>query len=339
MSPRTFLFPLLLLSAPLFAQGEVDLRTTAKKGSSVWLAHTMKQEQNIDMGGQQMESGNVVTRTLHVAVKDVDDKGNLVVETKIARVQGSASIPMMGDTEFDSAEPAAADEEDDGMGGMTAMIGKSMMAGAGKTFTAKVSPYGKVIELMADAKELLAGAEKGPMGAGFDESTMKQLIEGTFGKLPEKPTAVGAKWADNEQESGSRVPMKRNIEMALAKADAELFEITATGTLEQVAQLDGAGAPQGDDEEAAMAREAMKSMKIKNGKANGTLKVSRTDGFVLESSLVVTMDVEMSAGPMGDMQMAMKITTSTKRSSEEAATPKKAAAPAKTDGGEKKEGK
>ena len=336
MSPRTFLFPLLLLSAPLFAQGEVDLRTTAKKGSSVWLAHTMKQEQNIDMGGQQMESGNVVTRTLHVAVKDVDDKGNLVVETKIARVQGSATIPMMGDTEFDSASPAAEGDEDDGMGGMTAMIGKSMMAGAGKTFTAKVSPYGKVIELMADAKELLAGAEKGPMGAGFDEATMKQLVEGSFGKLPEKPTAVGAKWADNEQESGSRVPMKRNIEMALAKADAELFEITAAGTLAQLEQKDAA--PAGDDEDGAMA-EAMKSMKIKNGKANGTLKVSRTDGFVLESNMVVTMDVEMSAGPMGDMQMAMKITTSTKRSSEEAAAPKKAAAPAKTDGGEKKEGK
>lgn len=319
MTPRTLLFPFLLV-APLFAQGEVDLRTTAKKGSSVWLVNEQKQEQNIDMGGQQMETGNTTNRVLQITIKDIDDKGNLVVETNIARVYGSASIPMMGDVEFDSASPEDGDEDD----GMMGMMKKGIMTGAGKTFTAKVSPNGKVVELMPDAKAILAGAHPGMMGAGVDENALKQMVEGAFGELPEKAVAVGAKWKAAEMEKDQRVPFKNNIELTLTKCDADAFEVTAAGTVEQSAPVADDKDGDKDDPEAGEMREALKSMKVKNGKATGTQKVSRTDGFVVEANQVMTMDIEMTAGPMGEMQMAMKMTRIWKRATAEAATPKKA---------------
>ncbi len=330
------LFPLLCLAAPLFAQGEVDLRTTAKKGSSVWLVVETKLEQAIDMGGQEVETAQNTTRVLHVAVQEVDDKGNLTVATKIARVQGNMTMPMgMGDFEFDSAGPDEAADEEDGMGGMGSMMKKAMMAGAGKTFTAKLDSRGKVVELMDDAKEILRGNEGGMMsGNALDEGTLKHMVEGAFGTLPEKPVAVGSKWEHKQKDTNGRMPIEHKVEMTLAKADDDSFEITAIGTVEKPEAPTPAAdakeeAPGAEDQE-AMARDMMKSMKVKNGKLTGSTRVSRKDGFVIDATNTVTMDVEMSAGPMGEMAMQMKSTTTTKRGSEDAAA-KKAPAPAKDD--------
>jgi hypothetical protein len=324
------LFPL-LLATPLFAQGEVDLRVSAKKGASVWLLVDTKLEQTIDMGGREMETAQNTSRVLNVTVKDVDDKGNLIVETKIARVHGNMTMPMgQGDFDFDSAGAKPAEDEDDGMGGMGTMMKKAMMAGAGKTFTAKVDTRGKVVELMDGAAELLKGNEGGMMsGNALDEGTLKHMVEGAFGVLPEKPVAVGAKWQHSQKEANGRMPMEQKLEMTLAKADDEAFEITATGTVEkpEAPAADKDKQPESDDPQATMAREVMRSMKVKNGKLTGAQRVSRKDGFVLDSTNTITMDVEMSAGPMGDMSMTMKTISATKRTTAEAAEAKKAEKP------------
>lgn len=320
---RTFL-PL-LLTAPLFCQGEVDLRTTAKKGGSVWLLQEMKMDQTIDMGGQQMETGQHVTRTVHVAVKDADDKG-LTVVIKLARVQGTIIMPMgMGDSEFDSATPdAGGDDDADPTGGMASMVKKSMLAGVGKSFTAKVGPNGKVVELV-DTKDILDGNDEGGMmgGSGITEDTLREITEAAFGALPEKPTAPGGKWSTTNEQGGGRMPFTSKLELTLAKVDADAFEITAAGTVEKPAADEKADGKAKEGEEDNPAAEMMKGMKISNGKVTGTEKVSRQDGFVLESSTVMTMDVEMDT-QMGSMNMSMKSTKSTKRTTEAAAMAKKA---------------
>jgi hypothetical protein len=311
MSPRPFrsFLSALLLTAPLLAQGEVDLRTTATKGGSVWLVIEMKQEQSIEAAGQSFDSTNVTTRTVHLTVKDVDDKGNLIVETKVVRAHGTLSIPMMGDAEFDSANGDTGDEQDGMVGGMV----KSMLAPVGKSFTAKVSTLGKVVELMDDAKELTKATD-GPGAIEADQ--LKSMVEGAFGDLPEKPTAVGAKWSNNETVTNSRMPVQTKLEMTLAKVEADTFEITAAGTVEKPEAKD-AGSDEADDEMAAM----MKSVVMSNGKLVGSLKVSRRDGFVLESTTTTTMDIEMGGG---QMNMSMKMIQSTKRTTEADAVPKKA---------------
>lgn len=313
----------LLLSAPLFCQGEVDLRTTAKKGSSVWLLQEMKMDQTIDMGGQQMETGQHVIRTVHVMVKDTDDKG-LTVEIKLARVQGTMTLPMgMGDQEFDSAAPAAEEDADaDPTGGMMAGMKKSMLAGAGKSFTAKVGPNGKVTELL-DTKDVLADQGGGGMmgGGGITEANLREITEAAFGALPEKPTAPGGKWSSSQAEGGGRMPFTSKLEMTLSKVEADSFEIAAAGTVEKPAAPEQ---EQGKEEEDEGPASMMKKAKITNGKIAGTEKISRQDGFVLTSSTVMTMDVDMEMPGMGSMQMAMKSTKTTKRTTAEAAMPKAA---------------
>jgi hypothetical protein len=325
----------LALCAPGFAQGEVDLKVTTKKGASVWLLEETKQSQVIDMQGQEMETEQKTSKFLQFTVKDVDDKGVMTIETRIVRIQGSMGLPMgMGDMEFDSAAPESNEEEDDGGMGMGAMMSglkKSMMAGVGKSFTAKVDAKGKVVELMDDAKELLkdSGGGGGRMmnGPALTEEALKDLVSSAFGEMPEKPIAVGAEWQRDEKEAGGRMPSQNKFKLTLAKADAESFEITIAGTVEKLPMPENAGDDtiEGDDEQAAMQREMMKSMQLKNGKIAGVCKVSRVDGFVTEANNTISMDVEMSAGPVGDMAMALKISKSLKRTTEAAAAPKTAA--------------
>lgn len=333
--PRFFL-PILCAASPLLAQGEVELRVTAKKGGSIWLQQTQKQEQTIDMGGQQMETSQTTTRVVEVTIKDVDDKGNLTVETKIARIHGNMEMPQMGEMEFDSAAPAE-EADDSGMAGMMSMMTKSMMVGAGKSFTAKVDSQGKVVELLDGAAELLKGGGNRMMGgSSIDEGTLKQIVQNAFGMLPEKPVAVGGKWAHTQSDTRGRGPIEHKLELTLAKADADLIEITATGTVAKPeSKKEGKDEPEAGGDQAAAARQIMDSMKVSNGKVSGMQRISRQDGFVVETTSTVTMDVEASS-PMGEMQMSVKTTSSTKRCTAEDAAPKKKAAPAKDEG--KKEG-
>jgi hypothetical protein len=289
------------------------------------------------MGGQTMDIENVTTRTLQVEVKDVDDKGNLTVAVKIARIHGSMTMPMgMGDVEFDSAKKTAGEEDEDagGMGFSPAALAKASTALAGKSYVAKVDAFGKVASLEGVA-DLVKNANQGQRGMGggmgaTSEAQLKQYVESAFGTLPQKPIAQGATWDRVDAEKATRGgPMQTKLQLTLAKVDADSFEISATGTVEAAPAQKGeqkpdekaAGAGETADGENAM-REMMKNMKVKNGKVVGTQKVSRQDGFVIESTNTTSMDIEMP-GPMGgEMSMNIKTTQKTKRTTAEAAMPK-----------------
>jgi hypothetical protein len=319
MIPRHALFTLLVASAPLFAQAELDLRTTAKKSTAVWLVQEDKQAQTIDAAGQEMETTTTLRRTIQLVVQDTDDKGNLVVECQIARIVGEMAMPMgMGDIEFDSLDtPAKDDDDDDGgmMGFSPGAMKKMLMKGAGKSFKAKVSPYGKVVELIDGAKEILASDSEDAMGPGIDKSNLEELVESAFGNLPEKAMAVGSKWQHVGKEGKAQMPMESKLELTLAKADDETFEITASGTIEKPAEKADAKSDKkddGDDDEAAEMKEMLKGMTMKNGKVTGNVKISRKDGFVIESTNNTNVDIEMET-PMGSMSMAMKMVRTIKR--------------------------
>ena len=319
------LLPILALAATAAAQGaQHDLRTTAKKGGTVYFVQTTKQEQAIDMDGQSMDMGNTINYTVRVTVADVSDKGSLEVNVDILRVEGALLLPMMGEVAFDSAAGPA---EDDGMG--MAALGDAMSSLAGKKFKATVSPFGKV-EKVEGATEILDAARKkgGRMGgqmlaSSLNDKALESLVENAFGVLPDQPIAVGGSWSRTENDKAARTQVDNKMELTLVKLDDAAFEIEAKGTVEKPA-TPAPAAGEEESEEMAMAREMMANMKIKNGKIVGKLKVSRGDGFVVESSSNMSMDIEMPS-PMGggDMTIAMKTTTTIKRTTEEAATPKK----------------
>jgi hypothetical protein len=345
-SPSPLLLVLLAapFAAPLTAQGaEQDLRLALKKGASVWLVQETRSEQAIDMGGQAMETGNSTTYTMHLTVKEIDDKGLFVVEAKIARVAGSLAMGMMGDVEFDSIDQKAdapADDAGDDMGGMGMpdfdAIGRAMTSLAGHTFVGKVNAHGKVESLDGIDKALEAARKKaGRMGAQMlggqlNDKAMERLVEGAFGTLPEKPIAVGGSWENSDTGKSKGLNVNHKLKLTLTKLDAESFEVTAAGTIEKPANTDAPAAGADEGEESAMAREMLAKMKIENGKLAGTSKVSRQDGFLLESTSTMTMDMVMPS-PMGsgDMTITQKTTTTTRRTTEEAAMKKAGAAPAK----------
>lgn len=340
---------LLGLAAALTAQGEThDLRTTTKKGAAVWIAQESKSERAIDMGGQQMDMGSTVTYLLQVTVADVDAKGMMTVEAKIGRVFGTMTVPMMGDIEFDSidqkADAGPAEEDGGGMPDPDA-IGQAMGSLAGAVFTAKVDPFGQVKSMEGVTKVIDAAQKKaGPMGgqmlgAHLNDSAMEHLVESAFGDLPEQPIAVGGSWQRNEDQKASRMNVSNKMKLTLAKHEAESFEITASGTVEKAA-VAAEPAKDGEDARAAMQREMMAQMKIENGKITGTAKISRTDGFLIASSSTISMDMSMPS-PMGggEMTINQKVTTTTKRTTAEAATKKAGAAKEAPKEGAKEAGK
>lgn len=307
----------LIATAPVFAQ-QVDMRTTAKKGASVWLLQEQVATRAIEMMGQEVENTETTRRVLHVTVDDVDAEGNLTVTTRLVRIHGSvkSSDERMSDLSFDSAKPFE-EPENDPTGGMMSMMLKRMTQGAGKSFVAKVDPFGKVMA-MIDTKAM--GAE-GELPALPDE-TLGVLVEAAFGNRATKPLALQDSWNHESTEQGAQGLVVMKAKLVLAKAEAEAFEITSTGTIEKQPEPTTAA---GDEEDENPFKAMRRSMKLSNGKAVGASKLSRTDGFLLEGKLETSMDIEMGDGAMS-MTMAIKQVTTTKRITEAEAMPKKAEA-------------
>lgn len=332
------LLPVLAMAAAAAAQ-EHDLRTTAKKGTVAHFLQTHKQEQAIDMGGQSMDMGNTVHYALKLAVTDVAENGNLAVEVEVLRVHGMLILPMMGEVEFDSTSGPA---EDDGFG--MGALGDAMTSLAGKKFTATVSPYGKVSALVGADKLLEAAREKGGsmgqmLAGSLRDDTLESLVTNAFGLITDKPIAVGKSWDSAEKEKASRAPVENKMTMTLLSFGDETFEIEAKGTVEQIADGKGPEVEGLEGDEAEMAKEMMKGMKIKNGKIAGKQKISRQDGLTVEANSSISVDIEMP-NPMGGdpMTIASKTITTTKRCTAEEAMPKKKAEAkdAKADGADKK---
>lgn len=328
MSPFTKLpfLSLLCLTTPLVCQGEEhDLKIAAKKGTTVWLMLEEKQEQSIEMLGRQMDTEKTTTHTLQFEIKDVDDKGNLTVEVKIARIHGSMANPMGGDVEFDSAKRTEGEEVADaggiagGMGLMTAM--------AGKSYIAKVDAFGKVAALEGVAELVKAATpDLGGMGAAMGaaaEAQLKHHVERAFGTRPVKPTVLGATWERVDEVNATGVTQQTRLQLTLAKVDAASFEITATGTV-GIGPKDAEKAGGAGGGENPLLEMMTKNMKVKNAKISGTQRVSRQDGFVIESSNVTTMDVDMGSPHGGEMSMSVKTAQKTKRTTAEEAMPKPA---------------
>jgi hypothetical protein len=344
MTPRiTSPLPLLAtlaLCASGFAQGAVDLKVTAKKGASVWLLQQTTLTQSIDAQGMILGSEQSLNRVLQFTVKDVDDKGQRLVEARIARVYGEFDLPMgMGTANFDSAAaPAAADDDEgDGGGGMDMSSGMKalLLAGAGKAFTAKVDARGQVVELLDDAKALLKStptpALTGRMlGAPtLDEDALKELVVEAFGERPATPIAVGGSWQRQAPATQAIAPATTRLDLKLAKADAATCEIAITGAIDKVAAATPAApvdedADDDSDPQAAAERNIRETLLMKNGKLTGSCRIARADGFVAAADATASVDVEMSAGPWGEVSMSLKSTKKLTRTTADAAAPQKA---------------
>jgi hypothetical protein len=262
----------------------------------------------------------------HLPVKDIDDKGRLVVTTRLARIHGELTLPNIV-IDFDSIAPAD-DEEDAGAEMTPASIRKGLLAGAGTTFTATIDDRGQRVELLDDAKDVLQEADRAArsgMGATLTEDSLRNLLRRAFGDLPGKPAAIGSTWR-SESRDARDLRVKR--ELKLAKADAATFESTIASSAE---------APDAEAaEEGVVVVVNKKAPKAKDASISGFFRASRTDGFVLAAEETITATLE-GAGPDGEGTVSLSLRRSLQRTTAAAAEPKaaapKSAVPASGGGG------
>src|SRR5580765_7441223 len=143
------LYPSLLASlvAPIAAQAKIDLKTAHQKGDACALVSKQKQQQSIDLGGQQIEFGLDVTHDLVFKITDVGADGVLSVEVTVKRIRGTFDGgPMMGGAiDFDTApspdgEKSKTDDDDGGGMGMPSAgrVNSALSELCGHAFTVKI---------------------------------------------------------------------------------------------------------------------------------------------------------------------------------------------------------
>ena len=310
---------LLSLSLPVIAQGEShNLATTAKADTTVWFVQTEKNSQTIDMAGQMMETGQTVNRTFSVSIKSVGDDGMRTVEFEAVRVHGIMSLPMMGEMEFDSANPVDNDDFDGGMMGIdVGQMTEALTDVVGHKFTVKIDSFGRAKGM----PKLVQTEDEQKDAAPSVADQAKVLIEAAFGQRPEKDMAIGDKWAFSDVAGSNKLAMNNKIEATLVKVDADSFETKLSGSIEKGADAADAIGDEDESEEAAMAAEMIAGMEVSNGKVVGGQMLSRKDGLVTSSTLKATADVTMET-QMGDMMMTTLATKVLKRTTKEKAMPK-----------------
>jgi hypothetical protein len=311
----TVLAPTLLLAGAMVAQGEVEPRVTAKKGSSVWLIHEISTDAKLEMRGQEITTSQRTARVLHVLVKDIDAEGRLVVETTIARVSGRVASSLgQGNFDFDSAAEADAP----GHSGA-----KQAMAGAGMKFVSKSSPSGELLELGEGSAAVLdANRDQGSMHQ-ITAHGLRQIVGDVFGLLPQKRTAGGAQWQRDRVETIGRMVTRQRLALALTDVAPDAFAIEGKGEVELaldvvLRDLEQDGGPDKEETE-----RQLKSTKLEKGSVICKQKTSREDGFVLQSSSEMQLDMVTTESQMGEVTIHMTSTTTLARTTAEQAVPKK----------------
>jgi hypothetical protein len=178
----------LLLSAQ---DGKVELKWKFEKGRE--LTYRQSQKQVMELFGNAMEQETAQTQVW--TVKDIGPDGVATIETKCVAVASKATGAM--EFEYDSEKDKELPENP-----QVKMMAKMV----GKTFTLKMTPQGKIVEmkgfdaLMEDMlKEL--GDDAGPMKEMLkqmlSDDTMKSAMQQLAPMLPEKPVGKGDKWSND----------------------------------------------------------------------------------------------------------------------------------------------
>jgi hypothetical protein len=302
------------ISVHALAQGEVEPRTNAKKGGSVWFVQELVTEASLRAQGQDMNTKQVTKRALHVQIVDVDRDGNLVVEARIARVHGDVAMAAgQGEFAFDSAAT-----EDDGAA--PANLRNSMLIGAGMQFRAKVSPAGAVLELGDGADAIATAAKERGSLHPLDRAGMQQLVRGAFGLLPHKRTAGGARWEQEFDLTLGGSPLMAKGKCMLTQVEPDRYEIEVDGSVAlEMSKL----AKLGEQADAELKRQ-LASSTISNGKFISRQTVSRQDGLVASGAETIEFDLEVKDSMMGKVTSHIKTATAWRRTTEAEAMPAKA---------------
>jgi len=172
-----------------------QLQWKLAKGKTYYQRTMIDQQITQTMMGQEQKIEQNTGIGLKLQVLDVDPQGNMQIQYTYLWTK-SKQVSPMGQVDYDSSrQPAAVPA---GAEVFAALLGQS--------FTAKVTPKGKVldvngVEQVRDTvlKKLPPGADAtvmtGPLAAYLDKDSLKQMIETGMAIYPDKPVNVGDSWS------------------------------------------------------------------------------------------------------------------------------------------------
>jgi hypothetical protein len=269
---------LLLSAAQAVAQdGKVEVKWKFEKGRELQYRHVQKQ--TMEFAGQAMEQENAQTHLW--TVKDIDDKGNATIETKCVAVAAKGA-GAAGEYEYDSEKDKEAPANP-----QVAMMAKMV----GHSFTMKMTPAGKIVELRGYDKlvdEMLKdlGDDAGPMKEMLkqmmSDDTMKSMMQQMAPMLPEKAVAKGESW---KNEFTLKLPMLGGMKFGITSTLADLKDGEAHIAQDWTIELKG----DGEDKDNPLGG----AVQIKDSKAKATLVFSIERGCFISQKM--TMEMKMSA--------------------------------------------
>lgn len=285
----------LLLSAQ---DGKVELKWKFEKGRE--FAYRQTQKQTMEIFGTAMEQENGQTQVW--TVKDVAADGTATIETKVVGVSAKASGAM--EFEYDSEKDKELPENP-----QVRMMAKMV----GKTFTLKMTPHGKVLEMKgADAvidemlKEL--GEEAGPakemLKQMLSDDSMKSGMQQLTPMLPTKPVGKGDSWKD---EFTLKFPMVGGMKIAVSSTVKDFQDGAARLDQDWTIEHKGAGEDDKDNPLAGL-------IKITAAKGKADLLFSPEKGCFLSQKMTMDMTIEANgqAMPM-KLQSEMKLVDKPKK--------------------------
>ena len=307
-----------------------DLTVSTPKGTSAWFMETLEQVYDTKSGELTIATKLIVHRAFRVSVRSVMKSGHRVVEVAVVRVHGSLEVGTEDQPlEFDSATPSPpADQEGSGQVAQPVL---AMLAHADKKFITRIDANGRVVGSLT---ALVSKLGRDAPDLSGSEGSLRQLAESAFGRLPKSPVAIGAQWQHQREDSAHQLPIKQQVTVTLRASDADAFTLSFDGKItpgEPVPPELPDSMP--EEVRASMTAELIKmqeEMEIQGDKLRGEQRVSRADGLVEHSEVVIDADVRMTHDRV-PMDTKVKLTTTLRRTTEKEARPPKKAKPA--DGG------
>ena len=156
-------------------------------------------------------------------------------------------------------------------------------------------------------------------GEGVSEDQLRELVALAFGSRPSEPVTVGAKWQISAAHGGGITGAAWRTECALAATSKDEFEVSVTGSIAAKEQSEKDNPEESEADAENLAKSMNRTRKVSNGKLTGTIRVARSDGFVVSSSTKLTLTSEFES-PGGFTEMHTTTVQTIERTTEAAIT-------------------
>jgi hypothetical protein len=278
-------------TAAAVQQDAAPLRLQFEPGRSFTMEMTLDQQISQTLFGQQQDMTQAMAMTYGVTIDDIDAAGNGLVRWTYDAVQ----------LLYDSSDPAA--EVSPLLKGYAAFVGRS--------FTARITPKGRILEV-SGFEEILqallqdmqlppgpeADAVRAQLEAQLGDRAMQELLSRMMAVYPDGPVAIGDSWT-NRAAVTSGYPMTVDATYTLNERGAELAIIGVAATVQSTPD-----AP-------PMEMYGMNLSFDLAGEQAGTIEVDLESGWVVRGELQQNFagEVSVSGGQAGEgMQWPMSIT-------------------------------